>query len=288
MVKTLYSLLKVNHWIKNTFIFIPAFFGGVIINNDVIFNLTIGFFTFSLAASSIYIINDIKDINFDKNHPKKSKRPIASGKISIKFALSIFVGLVVSCIVLASFLPIESQIIVLLYFILNIFYSLKGKQISIVDIAIVSLGFVFRIAYGGVISEIIVSKWLFLLTFLLSLFLVIAKRRDDLVIDSNSKEVRTVIRHYNLDFINYSMVMISSLTVVCYIMYTFSTTHFDDDNNYLVFCSSLLVILGILRYYQITFVENNSGSPTSLMLNDNFIRIVLLLWVALFAFVIYL
>jgi len=287
MVKTLYSLLKVNHWIKNTFIFIPAFFGGVIINNDVIFNLTIGFFTFSLAASSIYIINDIKDINFDKNHPKKSKRPIASGKISIKYALSIFVGLVVACIVLASFLPIESQIIVLLYFILNIFYSLKGKQISIVDITIVSLGFVFRIAYGGVISEIIVSKWLFLLTFLLSLFLVVAKRRDDLVIDSNSKEVRTVIKHYNLDFINYSMIMISSLTVVCYIMYTFSTNHFGDNNNYLVFCSSLLVILGILRYYQITFVENNSGSPTSLMLNDNFIRIILLLWVSLFAFVIY-
>lgn len=287
MIKTLYSLLKVNHWIKNSFIFIPAFFGGVLLNNNLVFDLIIGFFAFSLTASSIYIINDIKDIEQDRNHPTKSKRPIASGKISIKQALIIFSILVVCCCFLAYQLPLEAQIILFIYFVLNIFYSFKGKHISIIDITIVSLGFVFRIAFGGVISAVIVSKWLFLLTFLLSLFLVIAKRRDDLTLDSNTKNVRKVSKHYNLDFINYSMIMVSSLTIVCYIMYTFSTTSFDENNSYLVFSSSLLVILGVLRYFQITFVENNSGSPTSIMIKDNFIRIVLFLWVTLFAFIIY-
>jgi len=286
-MQTIFSLLRIKHWIKNFFIFLPAFFGGVLFSNNILPQLILGFFVFSLAASCIYIINDIKDVEQDKNHPKKSKRAIASGKISTKKATYIYIILLLVAAISSVLLPIEAIIVVGIYFGLNLFYSLGGKNLAIIDITIVSLGFVLRVIFGGLIVGVVISKWLFLLTFLLSLFLVIAKRRDDYIVVSNNESVRKVSKKYNLDFINYTLIIVSALIIISYIMYTFSTPY-SGTNDYIVFSSSLLVVMGILRYYQIIFVENNSGSPTDLLFSDNFIRVLILFWIFLYGFVIYL
>ena len=286
MMQTVISLIRIKHWIKNLFIFLPAFFGGVLFKHNNLQDLLIGFFVFSLVASSIYIINDIRDLEQDKSHPEKSKRVLAAGKITVRKAIYVFVALLFFACFLSLSLPIEAIAVISIYFLLNLFYSLGGKNVAILDITIVSLGFVLRVIVGGVIVGVLISKWLFLLTFLLSLFLVIAKRRDDYLVVSNNEAVRKVSKKYNLEFINNSLIIVSALIMVSYIMYTFSTPY-TGIKEYIIFSSSLLVIMGILRYYQIIFVENNSGSPTDIFFKDNFIRILISLWVLLYAFVIY-
>ena len=283
------QLLRIKHWIKNLFLFLPAFFGGVLIYEDNIISLLLSFFLFSLMSSSIYIINDIQDIEEDRNHPTKATRPIASSRISISLAKIIFIFLVIISLTGSFILNQSFFYVVLIYFITNIVYSLGAKDYAILDIVLVSLGFLYRVIAGGIIASVVLSKWLFLLTFLLALFIVLAKRRDDILINNREKDivVRKVSKKYNIEFINFSIIMVSSLMIVCYIMYTILGNDFSKQNNFFVFSSSFFVVIGTLRYYQIIFVENNSGSPISLFYEDKFLQLTLICWVSTFILSIY-
>ena len=180
-MKTAIKLLRVKQWVKNVFVFLPAFFGGVFFEVDSI-TLLLGFFAFSLLASSIYIINDLKDAESDKRHPKKRNRPIASGKIKPLQALIIAAILFLASGFTATFfLPSSSWFILALYFTVNVLYSFYLKHLAIVDLILVASGFVFRIIVGSLIASVQLSYWLLLMTFLFSLFIVIAKRRDDCI-----------------------------------------------------------------------------------------------------------
>lgn len=286
-MKLIGNLLRLKQWLKNIFIFLPAFFGAAFLDTDLV-DLLIGFFAFCLIASSIYIINDIKDVEADRKHPKKRYRPIAAQKINPLNAFIISVVLFIASALLSYlFLPQEAWYILAAYFILNILYSTYLKHIAIVDLIVVSSGFVFRIILGAIISNVALSYWLLLMTFLFSLFIVIAKRRDDFTTtDSTPYMLRKVNKYYNLSFLNVAISIVATLMMVCYIMYTFNSPYFENKN-YMALFSSVLVIVGLLRYFQAIFVEEKGGSPTEFALKDNFIKIIVLLWILIFAYLIY-
>lgn len=288
-MKKYLKLFRVHQWVKNTFMFLPLFFAGELFNFSYAMELIFGFVTFSLIASAIYIINDYKDIEQDRLHERKRLRPLASGAVEPSSALILAAIFVVLSLGSAYLIKPAYMAILLGYFILNIFYSLKLKHIPILDITIIAVGFLLRVFGGGVIADIPISRWLILMTFLLALFLGLAKRRDDVFIylDSGNR-MRKAIDGYNLEFINASMIVMSSVMVVAYIMYTVSEdvlNRMGDDHLYM---TTLFVILGLLRYWQISLVENNSGSPTKVLLKDRFIQLTVLGWILAFYFFIYL
>jgi 4-hydroxybenzoate polyprenyltransferase len=284
----LIKLLRLKDWAKNTFLFIPVFFAGELFKFSHLEDLTIGFFSFSFIASAIYILNDYRDIEADKKHPTKNKRPLASGEISTKTAVITFCFLLLIGLSLAFILDKVFFGILLTYFIVNIFYSLGLKKISILDIFIVASGFLLRVIGGGVLAEVHISQWLVIMVFLLAVFLGLAKRRDDILMFVNSgKIMRESTKNYNLEFANASLTMLSAVIIVSYLMYTISEEVIVRFQNNYIYATSIFVIAGLMRYLQITLVENNSGSPTKLLYSDLFLKITLVGWIVSFYIIIY-
>jgi decaprenyl-phosphate phosphoribosyltransferase len=283
------QLLRPSHWIKNFFLFIPLFFAGEIFNVAKIIELLIAFLAFSITASSIYIINDYRDIEADRKHPKKCKRPLASGAVSKPAAIVIFVLAVVIGLTLAWYVKPKFLFVTGIYFVLNLLYCFGLKNISILDILILSMGFVLRVKAGGIASEVATSEWLMVMIFLLALFMAIAKRRDDVLIKLESgQEMRKAAKGYNLDFMNVMLGLVSAVIIVSYLLYTMSPQTIENFGTYRLYYTTLFVIAGLLRYLQITYVENNTGSPTKILYKDRFIQLTILLWVLSFYVIIYL
>lgn len=282
------KLMRVKEWLKNSFLFLPAFFAGDIFNFHDLIRIAIGALAFSLVASSIYIINDYNDREVDRIHPKKRSRPIASGAVHPSSALVLMAILAVTGFVIAFFLDQWFFGILMGYFVMNLLYSSGLKNVPILDLFIVALGFIFRTYSGGVIANIVVSSWLAIMIFLLALFLIIAKRRDDLVIHSVTGEVvRKSSASYNLEFINSCLTLVCAVIIVAYIMYTQSPEVIQRWHTNYLFATTIFVIAGIMRYLQIVFVEKDSGSPTSVLYRDKFILITIAGWVISFYIIIY-
>jgi 4-hydroxybenzoate polyprenyltransferase len=250
--------------------------------------LTLGFIAFSFIASAVYIFNDLQDYSFDKSHPVKKNRPIPSGRIKPKQAIFISMLFAVGGILLAFTLQTNFLILSFIYLTLNIGYSLGLKNFSIVDIMIVSSGFLIRIYCGGILAGVPVSHWLAIMILLLALFLALAKRRDDLLIGNPHGKIRNAISQYNLEFINVCLSIFAGAIIVSYILYTLSSEIIEKFNTDWLFLTSVFVIAGIMRYLQIIYIDNNSGYPTSILFKDRFILITLLAWLISFCVIIYL
>jgi len=292
VLRHVFKLLRPKHWAKNLFIFLPVFFGGQLFNLSALLGCLVAFVAFSFIASSIYCFNDIHDAEADRLHPRKSQRPVASGLISKKTAYSIMAACFVMSILVILFFggrtAYEQIALILLYFIMNIAYCIKLKRYAIVDVVIISMGFVLRVALGGQASEIGASEWIMIMTFLLALFLAFAKRRDDVVLFQNTGiTVRMNTDKYNLEFINQVITIIATITVVAYIMYTLSADVIErfDSNN--VYITAIFVLMGIVRYLQITIVSQKSGNPIKILFCDRFIQFCIAGWIVLFLFIIY-
>ena len=246
---------------------------------------------FCFAASSIYCLNDIVDVDDDRQHPVKCHRPLASGAISIAQGYTLmFLMFVLS--MLSTFLLCHNQLetasVILFYWILNIAYCLKLKQYAIIDVCVVSFGFVLRILAGGYATSIHLSKWIVLMTFLLMLFLSFAKRRDDVIrMNETGHAPRQNTIRYNLTFINQAITITASVTLVCYIMYTVSPETIQNFHTDYLYLTSVFVLVGLLRYIQIAVVDKRSGDPTKVMLHDRFMQFVVLAFGLAFLFIIY-
>ena len=283
------KLLRIKDWAKNLFLFIPAFFAGKLFDLRNIELLAGGFMSFSFLASSIYIINDYRDVEDDRKHPTKSKRPLASGKVKKSTGMIVAIILFVAGTILAYLLDNSGKFLFLLgiYYLLNLGYSFGLKNISIVDIIIVSAGFVLRVKGGAVLGHIDTTEWLIIMTFLLALFMAIGKRRDDVMLKlSTGNDMRKAIKGYTLDYLNILLGLVCAVIIVAYINYTVSGALFKEFGHRLYY-TSLFVIAGIMRYLQIIFVLNNSGSPTDILYRDRFIQITLLLWITSFFVILY-
>lgn len=283
------KLTRPHQYVKNLFIFLPIFFAHKITDTALLTNTIVAFFAFSLTASAIYIINDYFDIEYDRQHPKKKLRPLASGAVSVKQAFLLVIILLATSIIAMTTISSKALIILGAYAFMNLAYSMYLKHIAIVDISIIAVGFVLRLNIGSVVSDTQLSIWIVVMTFLLALFLALAKRRDDIVIfESTGKKMRKVLDGYNKQFLDSAMIIMGSVVIVAYILYTTSSENINKLQSENLYLTSLFVILGILRYLQITFVENNSGSPTRVVLRDRFIQVTIACWVLSYMWIIYL
>lgn len=284
------KLMRPYQWVKNVFVFIPLFFGGQLTEMDQLLNSIIMFVAFCLAASSIYCFNDIIDVEADRNHYAKRNRPIASGAVSIKEAYVIMFLLIAVSIAILWFLlsDVNALMIVAFYWLLQVAYCAILKRQAIIDVTILAFGFVLRIIAGGIAADVTVSKWLVLMTFLLTLFLGFAKRRDDVLLyNKDGKSPRYNTRRYNLTFLNQALTICGSVMLVCYIMYTVSPEVMAKFGSHYIYLTSIYVLLGLLRYIQLTVVDEKSGDPTKMLLHDRFIRLDVLAWLLTFLFLIY-
>lgn len=290
-MKNLIRLIRPHQWVKNLVVLLPVFFGGALLHIESVYAGLITALCFSFAASSIYCLNDIVDVDDDRRHPVKCHRPLASGAISITQGyILMFLMFILS--MLSTFLLRQSQLetasIILFYWLLNIAYCLKLKQYAIIDVCVVSFGFVLRILAGGYATSIHLSKWIVLMTFLLMLFLSFAKRRDDVVrMNETGHAPRQNTIRYNLTFINQAITITASVTLVCYIMYTVSPETIQNFHTDYLYLTSVFVLVGLLRYIQIAVVDKRSGDPTKVMLHDRFMQFVVLAFGLAFLFIIY-
>jgi 4-hydroxybenzoate polyprenyltransferase len=282
------KLLRPKDWAKNLFLFIPLFFSGELFYWEKYPTLLAGILAFCCIASSIYIINDYRDIEDDRKHPEKSKRPLASGAVSKPAAIIICALLILIGFYIAWFIRDKFFFVLALYFFLNLGYSFGLKSIPILDIFIVAIGFVLRVKSGAVILVTGLSEWLAVMVFLLALFMAIGKRRDDVLLKlSSGTELRKSIKGYNLELLNVLLALVCAVIIVAYFMYTMSPEITKQMGTYRLYYTCLFVLAGIMRYLQIIYVQAASGSPTKILYKDRFIQITLLLWIVSFYLIIY-
>ena len=284
-------IVRPRQWVKNFFVFIPLFFGGQMSNTALLLDALTTFIAFSLAASSIYCLNDIVDVEADRQHPVKCHRPIASGQVSVSAAYALMAIMLILSMTVCPMLKGRSMAVgtvVLGYWIMNIAYCVWLKNFAIIDVCLIAFGFVLRILAGGLATGIEPSNWLVLMTFLLTLFLSFAKRRDDVLRrEATGKPPRKNTIRYNLTFINQAITISASITLVCYIMYTVSPEVTARFNSHYIYLTTIFVLVGLLRYIQIAVVDKQSGDPTKVILRDRFTQLVVLAWMVSFLFIIY-
>lgn len=282
------ALLRPAHYIKNLYIFLPIFFSGQLLNRHDLTLTTIAFAAFCLAASAIYILNDIIDVDLDRQHVVKRNRPIAAGMVKPSVAYFLTFILMAASAWVASLVSLSIVLIIGAYCIVNIFYSLKLKNIAIVDVSIISIGFVLRTFAGGMATNIVLSKWLVIMVFLLSMFQALAKRMDDLHLagDSPATLLRKSLNGYNIPFLQIVLSMLSGILIVCYIMYIVQPeiVHRLGEHSY---GTAFFVLMGLLRYLQLTFVRKTSGSPVKILFKDRFIQLCVVCWILSFTILIY-
>jgi decaprenyl-phosphate phosphoribosyltransferase len=282
------SLIRVRQWVKNLFLFIPSFFAGRLFIISELLHVALGAIAFCFVSSGVYILNDYRDRNFDRLHPRKKLRPLASGAVSPAVAITLMIGLLVTGLTMAFVLNITFFYLIISYLVINLGYSFGLKNVPILDLFIVSLGFLLRIYSGGVIADLPITHWLSIMILLLALFIIVAKRRDDILINGlNGGIIRKSTQSYNLEYINSVVTLLSAIMVVAYIMYTVSPEVTERFHSDYLFITTIFVIAGIMRYLQIIFVEKNSGSPSNIFIKDKFILLTVAGWIISFYFIIY-
>lgn len=270
------KLMRVKHYIKNLLIFLPLIFSMNFydLNKDI--KTLIGFILFSLVSSIIYIINDINDIEKDKNHPKKCKRPLASGELTKKEAYILLIILALIVIIGNVILRTSWYSITILvsYLILNILYSKIFKNIPIVDVICLVIGFVLRVIYGASLIDVQVSNWLYLTIISFAFYLALGKRRNEL---QAGGDTRKVLKFYNKEFLDKNMYMFLTLMLVFYSMWCVDESNIAKFNNKLIYTVPILMIIAMKYSFNI---ENSAeGDPVEVLLSDKVLMILVLLFI---------
>ena len=287
ILQNLLKLIRPYQYTKNLFIFLPAFFDFRMDDPQVVERTLAAFAAFSMAASAVYIFNDWMDREEDALHPGKKHRPLAAGYLAPSYAFMLMGLLLAGTLLISSMLSPAMVLLTAGYVILNGWYSWQLKHIPILDVTVIGLGFVIRLMVGSDAADVSLSPWIIVLTFLLALFLSFAKRRDDILLRKDTSPSAGKPTVYSLKFIDSSMVMTASIVVVAYVLWTFSTEISDRLEQESLYLTSLFVILGILRYMYITFVEEKSGNPSLILLRDRFLQLVLTGWLASLIWILY-
>lgn len=289
-LKSYVTLLRPKHWVKNLFILMPFFFGQQLgqLKEPRIYLIVL---SMCLLASAVYIINDANDVEKDRIHPKKQLRPLASGAIKLPWALTLAGLLITGSLSIGFLFDFRIGALLTMYLLMNIAYTLKLKEFAVIDVTIIAIGFIIRIFIGGFAGDITISKWFILMVYLLSLTLALGKRRDDLLLQEQNEwgvtSLRNSLNGYSLEFINFSISMLSIISVVCYIMYTVSPEVAQRLHSELLYLTSFPVIMGFIRYFQKAYVHKDTGSPTKLLLTDKQMQFWVVTWIATYSFLSY-
>jgi len=288
MLRDRVYLLRFHHWVKNLFIFAPAFFSFNLFDRVIFTRSALAALAFSLVSSGVYVFNDIADRGADQRHPGKKDRPLAAGRISVREASFLSAGFIIAGLAIGRLLSFSVLCVLVVYLSINGLYSYRLKHLAIVDVFCVAFGFLLRVVTGGVATGIPLSQWILVMTFLLAFFLALAKRRDDFLLAlSGNGSGRKSMDGYNLLFLNSSMVICASVLLVAYLMYGFDPNVTGKTGSPYLYSTFLFVLLGILRYLQLVFVRNDSGSPIRHFYRDPVLRLVMLGWAGLFLYLLY-
>ena len=286
-MKNYLKLMRVHHYLKNVLIFLPLVFSQNLFNFNLLSKTIFGFCSFSILSSIVYVINDIQDVEKDRQHSTKCKRPIASGAVSIKeaYILSIAIAVVgITLNYLACGFNIEAWLFVIMYLGFNFAYSMGLKNRPIIDITILVSGFLFRVLYGSAITSIVVSNWLYLTVIAMSFYLGLGKRRNEL--KNEGSKSRKVLKYYNHDFLDKNMYMCLGLTIVFYSLWCVdSATIARYPNKNLVWTVPLVMI--ICMKYSLNVEGESDGDPVSVLLKDKILIGLTLLYIIIVLLIIY-
>ena len=274
-----FKLMRVKHYLKNFLVFFPIIFSKNFLNFNILVKSIIGFIAFSLVSSIIYILNDLKDIEKDKNHPIKKNRPLASGEVSKRNAIILMILLfciVISILFFNDLLFNKGNLLLIIYFVINILYSFGLKNIPLLDITILSFGFVLRVLYGGLIISIPVSSWLFLTILSISFYMALGKRKNELIKMKNSK-TRKVLEYYTKEFLEKNMYMFLTLSIVFYSLWATLGVTIG------LFKYSIIFIILILMKYNMDVENDNFGDPVDVILSDKILIVITAVY-AIFCF----
>ena len=273
MIKNYIKLMRPKHYLKNGLILAPLFFSKEINILNKIIDVLFAFLAFSLISSTIYIINDTMDAEKDRQHPKKCKRPIASGQISKKNAIIFSILLFILSFTFHYFgnrnkLFSISTIYLISYFFINLSYSLGLKNKPILDLVLLSAGFLLRVLYGGIATDVPISHWLYLIIITFSFYMGFGKRRGELEIMGNSTTTREVLKKYSYEFLDKKMSIFMALTLVFYSLWTVDKKTTDVVGNDLFIWTVPLVIIIFLRYSYVIELGESDGDPVEVLLSD--------------------
>lgn len=270
MFKLYFNLLRIPQWIKNFFIFVPLIFSKHLFTADYVKLSLLGFVIFSLVSSSIYIINDLLDIESDRIHPKKKFRPIPANLISSKNAILIAVILAAASFSLLPFTNLYFGIIVFAYFLITFLYSIGLKNIVIIDVFTIAAGFILRILGGAFIINVEISSWLMLTTMFISLFLAVMKRRSELkqIFNQDVSNTRQVLADYSSEFIDQMSTVTSAGVIICYAFYTVSQRTVTVFNTESLIYTTPFVVFGIFRYMYLVYIGKKGESTSEILLSD--------------------
>ncbi len=283
------ELLRPKQWIKNLFIFAPLLFAGELLHFEIFIKALIAFFAFCGTSSIVYIINDILDREADKVHKEKKYRPIASGDVSIKEALIFAFILLLITIFLSSKQHLYFGIVLLIYFSLNLLYSIWIKHIVILDVFFISAGFLLRVIAGAVAINVPLSSWMLLTTIFISLFLAISKRRAELVQvdEENIIKQRKVLYHYDTIFLDQMNTIAATGTIICYALYTVSEKAISTFHTENLIYTTPFVIYGIFRYLYLIHIKKLGENPSNILMKDIPLIINIILWFIISVLIIY-
>jgi len=285
-VTPVWQLLRPQQWVKNAFVAAPLFFTPAAMTPGAAVKVLAGVAGFCAVSSGVYVLNDYLDRAADRRHPDKRNRPLAAGSVDARAALGLMGGLAVGGLAGAGLLSAGFTLIVAAYLALNVAYSAGLKRLAIIDVMTVALGFVLRVYAGGELIGVEPTVWIVACTMLLALFIALAKRRDD-VVKGLDEEHRESLGGYSRRFLDTSLAVVLSALLVSYLLYTTQPENMARLGTDRLYLTVPFVIAGVLRYLQITLVEERSGAPTVVMLTDRFLLVTVAGWVAAFAWLIY-
>lgn len=279
MFKALVKTMRPRQWTKNGFIFFGLIFDKQLFVPESFLRTVAGFFLFCLISSAVYLFNDVADVEVDRNHPEKKFRPVASGQLPVGVALTAALLLTIIALPIAYLLTPAFALILGVYLINNVLYSRWLKHISVLDVLILSSGFVLRVAAGVILISPVerFSPWLYMITVLFSLYIVLGKRRAELsLLAQGASAHRKVFDGYTLPLLDQYISIVSGMTIVAYSLYTFSAPNLPE--NHTMMLTIPFVVYGIFRYLQLIQIGHVAGAPDEVALKDRPLQATVLLW----------
>lgn len=284
----IFKSLRPKQWMKNLFVFGPLLFSQNMFNVPYVLKTVLAFAIFCLLSGAVYIWNDLKDIEKDRFHPVKSKRPLASGRLKEPTALFACIILCLSGLIFAFLLERTFFIVAAVYVVIQFFYSTWLKHIVILDVVIIALGFLLRVSAGGAVINVELSEWLLICMFLLALFIALSKRRHELVfLEENASHHRSILGEYTPYLLDQMISVVTASTVVAYCLYTISDETVAKFGSSRLIFTVPFVLYGIFRYLYLIHKKGEGGSPEASLLKDKPFLIGILLWIASAIFILH-
>lgn len=281
-------LLRPAHWAKNVFVLAPVVFAQELTNPVANRAAALAFAAFCLASSAVYVFNDIRDREEDRRHPLKRHRPLAAGTVSLTSAWILMAALAASALSLSYYLGWQLLSVLLVYLVLNQLYSSGLKHVVILDVMIISLGFVLRVLAGGAATGVQISAWILLCTFFIALFLAFSKRRHELILlADDASGQRPVLSHYSPAFLDQMINVVTASTVVSYAMYAIAPETAEKFHTRHLIYTIPMVLFGIFRYLYLIYQKPSRRNPTEAILRDPAFLINILVWVLAVILIVY-